>query len=1351
MLGNYYHIAEYEGADGRQYRIMAAQENGLGPYRVIDVDGRKTVARDLGTLDDARSAIPGAGKPYAPGIAAERAALQSPGMAPGPPPKVVAHDANGNPLEYRVRDWSVVVSNRTDYETFLQVRGKDGEAVGYAEIQPSRYEGDDRWYISMMEMDKDHRNGMASYALLKAAEAELGGPILPDGKLLTGTWETLPDGSKKFWPGGWENWAGRLPWVKQWYRQLPGDSAYYSPRAILYDYGIAKLDLEEKIKNGASKAAVERSRKIVQGYEEVIASLDPESIKPENLREMFALRGETPSPGALKEEARADVMKILDRVLPTYVKREVANEIKSRVGANVIGSYDPIERLVKVALNSPNPRQIAWHEVVHALRTLGKNGASLFTEAEWNAMLRYADSVGTRKHFNFDQDYIDYYARQGASPQEIKTLIDEEVVAKTMDEFAKGLRVGGPVQYLFDRAILMFRSLKTALGMSKWNTPEKAFDSVFRRIRTGEIGQRAPKYDDTGLQFPMSSAPEMAAMDAGAKDVGAVYSFLDDSSLRAVTDEDVPLSAGFWRFDRAGVAGQDRNALVRLIGTNLLNDTVGKSDHSLNPFSVDLDQARIFNNYVGEYNRARKPAFDAWAEDLKLSYKDAWDRTDEFYEEVGLYVGNRRPDAEFHPAVKQLGDTVKKIQAEILKDMQNPMRREGWEQSRPLQGAERAQENLNYLWRKFDYDKVHSFVQAFGQPALTALVKAAIKKAQRDINEETLDKLAKGYSMGIYRRAMGYDDEWMTALAESDFVKFRQLLKDEASLTPDEIDDVIGRLGIEKPDGGSMSNLKKRTILDESADIEVDLRNGMADKKKVYFHDLLDNNIDRVFTHYARRVSGRLALGRMYIKAPRFGDNLVEGITNDAEWAQLMKVVKDYGTHQGVDPAITDKAIERLNFAYDRIKGVPQKEEMENYARWYRNIRSLNASRLMGQVGVAQLGESGTVVGTLGVSATMQHVPAMRRMVDEAGNSRLMAPLYDELEHIGIGVERLHGWGFHNLDQIGDVPFEVRRWDRGQAIDRTVKTMEKITYEASGMTVIQQQQERWAAASIAQKFANMAAKPTLSQSDLRRAAQLGLDDAMLQRIFKEMRQHVDVTDGILFGNKVQRLNLNNWTDLEARAAFENGMFRLVRKVIQTPDVGNTALWMSDPLWKTILQFRNFTFTAWANQFLYNVHMRDFNAFSSMLWSTAWAATVRGMQVQLLASTRSDGELWKEKQLDPWELGKAGFSRAGWSSIIPMIVDTSVVFAGQPGQFNARTTGQPSDIMFGSPVTSLVDSAMNGIRGTANSILTGRALSQAEARQLAGILPFSNLLPMTMGLSHLIQDMPERAPKKLPQF
>jgi hypothetical protein len=78
-------------------------------------------------------------------------------------------------------------------------------------------------------------------------------------------------------------------------------------------------------------------------------------------------------------------------------------------------------------------------------------------------------------------------------------------------------------------------------------------------------------------------------------------------------------------------------------------------------------------------------------------------------------------------------------------------------------------------------------------------------------------------------------------------------------------------------------------------------------------------------------------------------------------------------------------------------------------------------------------------------------------------------------------------------------------------------------------------------------------------------------------------------------------------------------------------------------------------------------------------------------------------------------------------------------------FNARSSAQPSSLIGGSPASTFIDSASKGLGGLADSFVKGRSMSQSEARSLAGLLPFSTMMPMANGLSYMIQDLPARSP------
>lgn len=833
--------------------------------------------------------------------------------------------------------------------------------------------------------------------------------------------------------------------------------------------------------------------------------------------------------------------------------------------------------------------------------------------------------------------------------------------------------------------------------------------------------------------------------------------FLKDPTWAGIAEEDAAKTFwGKWRYSQAGRLGSSVNAAARLIGNHLLNDTVGKVGHKLNQLSADLFYRQYTEKMMTRMAKVFRPAYDEWADSQGWSPAKRLTNRQEFSDQVDLYIRDRHRGVtnDYHPAVAKAGNQIAALMGETLERLKNPLMDKGLV-GRSVHGAEWVPEDVHYMWRQFSKAKVLancSDKDGFGQEGVIKMIAGAIKSAQPEISDKLLQKLAKGYLMSLHSRAAGIGDEWASALSRKDRGLFERVLRDTsgANMSDAEIEEVLKRMKLFQPEGAN-GNLKRRVLLDETY-VERGLPHATKGTSDLAFRDLLNTDVESLFNHYTRRAAGRIALGNVRITLEN-GKVLVDGITKDSEIDGILENIRKYGADRG-QYTETEDAVTRLRFAFDRILGHPNPEQQSNFAQWARLMRQYMSMRLMGQVGISQFGETGSAIGVMGWKSALQRMPGYRRILDAAGDIRNSNPIYEELENIGIGGNNIHGFTFHahsdDLEalstELGARPLVDRLMDWGRA-------GENLTYKLSGMNAIQAAQELWTASIMASKFAQIGAKvragQALSKTEARRMSQLGLSEKQLGKIWGQLSEHSDVTNGAFFDKKINRLNLNNWTDLSARADFEAALFRATRKIIQTSDEGSAAMFMSNPIWQTIFQFRNYAMTAWDNQLIHNIHMGDPAALSMFTTSVAWSATVRAAQVQLLAAGRSDAESYKEKHLSAWELGKAGFQRSGWSSNLPMVFDSGLALMGQPGQFNARTTGQASQAILGSPVMSAMDSAAKGLGGVFDSLTRGRSLSQAEAREAFGLLPWNKLPGLSNGFAYLVRDMPEKAPKAKP--
>lgn len=835
------------------------------------------------------------------------------------------------------------------------------------------------------------------------------------------------------------------------------------------------------------------------------------------------------------------------------------------------------------------------------------------------------------------------------------------------------------------------------------------------------------------------------------------------------------------RLDRSGRGGRTENEAAKLTFNSVFNDAVGKEGHVNTPFSLDQAKDKLFLSVRVPYYQARIAQFPEYAKAMGYNRLQRITRNGEFNRHVGLYLhseGTILPDVP--PAAQEAIIKTAEGLKQSYKMAIDRMREAG------IPEALQTPDNEWFMPRKFNQREIQRIVSdpEYGLDAVIGAVRAGIKQRHDELgiemSDRLLDRLSRGYTNNVVRRAYGLGDEWTIAINNGDRIRLRTLLKEDIDgITDAEVDELMSHLwSLRDKSKSSFGSLNQRVLLDATA---ADPRTGLK------YHQILDLDADRVFVTYANQASGYTALANFKIRAPVVprmrtvlekapnGDTVVKqvqdgfegghvifnGIRTPADEQRLYDLIKQWGadhrTRTGEDISHwTNSDIQLLKYAFDRIKGVPDPREGDAYAQFLRDTRNYMFTRLMWQSGLAQSLETGIVIGSLGMKAAFSQVPGFRRIIDAAGNSRLQQPIFDELERIGIGTLRMPGMAFHHQEQIGDdlpiAPTSPRLRDR---VSSALQYGTQVTNEYSGMGWITQMLERWAAAGVVQRIADVAdrlqAGKKLRKGDLRRLAQLDLTEADLEEIFDQLQKHASKENRTFFKGRITQLHWDKWDNQAAAMKLQNAVFRYSRKLVQTGDIGNTAHFMSDPTWKTFLQFRNFTFTAWQNHTLYNLHMKDVRALITLVWAFGWAAAVRGAQVKAIAALRPDREEYEKRHLTTDALVRAAFQRTGTVSIVPAILDTIALFTGQGAVFDARHTGQPTDAFGGSPPVSFVKGLSDGIGGGIDSLVRQRPISQAEVRALIGSFPMATFIPFMAATSHLVKDLPARAPRREPLF
>ena len=822
--------------------------------------------------------------------------------------------------------------------------------------------------------------------------------------------------------------------------------------------------------------------------------------------------------------------------------------------------------------------------------------------------------------------------------------------------------------------------------------------------------------------------------------------FLNDKAWIATQDADAPRTvdsvagAKVGRFDVVGQLKTTKDANTRLVGGALGEDGVANADGRVNTFSASEEMELFHRKDVAQLNQMWAPAASEWAKDngYRLGRLSGGA---EFNDLVTSYIRNTDPTLEWHPAVKRLGDHIAKMNREKLLDAQNPLRREGLV-GRPVKGFEETPTNANYMMRVYDAHKINQLLDeavshGVGQRGLEAWFKGAMRSAQTWMDDEILDKIAEGTVKRLRNKANGIDEAMNLMHSGFDIEHLKDILRD-VDVPEERIDKLLGTVRLNAETGADV-RAKHRLLLDETFTLR-GYRTFDGNTRDLALSDFTVTDAKLLSDMYFRHMNGRIALARVRVKNPTTGEMLINGITSDNEWETVRNKLVQSMADSKMTPGEIEKSKANLNFLYDRTLGRPDPAQQGQWADWLRRVRKFNFLRQGGSFGFAQLPEMAMIPAQLGIKAALQHMPAFKRIIQSDGRTILNDGLAAELEAaFGVGTDRLRGMQFFKSDEFG-----FHETGKLGKLDNALDFGQMAVAEASGMTTINTMLQRTTAKVIAQKFADMALDPT--KVNLKRMASIGLSDGMLKRITKEVNTHFTKEDGLLFSGKVTRMNLDKWSDLEARAAFENALFRWSRRIIQENDLGNMHRWSSGPLWQMLFQFRTFSINAWNKQFMLNMHMRDMTSFHVMNFSLIAGAAAYAARMQLQAAGRSDRDAFLEKRLSPGKLAAGAFQNTGWSSLLPMGIDTASYLTGGNPVFDARNSGNASDVIFGSPTVGLMDDVAKAAKGVVQPIKDGRQRSQFESRAIARVAPLQNWMPASALLSTMISSQPECPPR-----
>jgi hypothetical protein len=780
------------------------------------------------------------------------------------------------------------------------------------------------------------------------------------------------------------------------------------------------------------------------------------------------------------------------------------------------------------------------------------------------------------------------------------------------------------------------------------------------------------------------------------------------------------------RWDIGGLMARSNNPFTRFFQRKTLVDAAGDGGKTVDEIKAEEVGRKFQQAAETMFRRGSQKALNDWKVETGNNGWFAFRKEREFYEEVTKVIrsGGVATNANVGKAAKAFQEAVAFL-AEEAKRLE-------------VKGFAKLDLKPNYVPRVFAWQRVTEVSEAVGDKNLRRLIFKSLQMEGGHMPRKVAAKIARQYVRSIRTRAAGVSLNLDRVFANQDIEDVAHILKTEMGFDQGTVDDVVALVAREpKGDAGNIARGKARLKLDESVSIRVTDKNGVD--RMLSLSDMLENDASALLSRYSHQVGGAIGLARA-------------GFKSIADIDKYITAAERYGADVlKLSPKELKRDREMMEFARDALLGRSlENDPTSAMSKFSRVMRDYNFMRVMGQVGIAQIADVGQILAHGSFQAFRQHMPEMFSMlkrIKETG--KLEDELGEELEaFIGAGTDVLRGQTFNRLEGFDDVGAEVGvttskvgtlAHDFGQ---KGRQVMTKMSLMGPINVVLQ----RTAMKMLAQKMLNGALKKGARWSTARMRS-MGLDETMARRVHDQMKKFATTEKGTVV-DKLKRINLEKWDDLDARDAFTMSMWRQTRRAVQENDIGTLHMsFAKSPVMKMMVQFRSFMLTAYSKQLLHNIQFADQGMYTMFALGAMIGTMTYVGQTHMNAVGRTDRKKYLARMLTTRKIIENGFARTAYSSIIPAIAASAgqVIVGEDMAPFTyGRTSGLASGGLTQNPTIDFLDRAGKFVGAVSQSGLrSDRQFTQNDGRNALGLLLFHNTYGIRNLNNLLVSPLPEK--------
>lgn len=770
---------------------------------------------------------------------------------------------------------------------------------------------------------------------------------------------------------------------------------------------------------------------------------------------------------------------------------------------------------------------------------------------------------------------------------------------------------------------------------------------------------------------------------------------------------------------------------VRELAGKLFGTTKGYKDKSIKVEESAWDlKLKLQNGWRTKVNKAGYAGFNKFKTDGGYKFHETFKAKEDFQRDMYRLLHGRVTEADVHPGVVEAVKEWRATMRDVVDNINNPAKGTGGQKRGLTQRVTKDENgndvlsdpldyNDNYIPRVIDMQKWHQMANEFGKDFMYDFFAQSFRRARPELTADRADQLGRWYVQAVEKAKLNQNEDLLdAALAGQDMQWLAQSMRD-AKIPEETIKDLINQLNPASKGATNNSNLKFRSMLDETLEITG------PDGRTISFEDFFDTNVMNLGDRYFSRMAGSISLANKL--------DIYDGAGEANEIARVLE--RELGSE--IDDGLKKRMEKDLKFGFDRIMNRPM-EDMTKFSKSAEMFRNYNVATKMSMAVLNQIQEMAQILGTMGLKATLAAVPELRKFMRDAKSGKLDNDFLNQIEELidGAGNDLINRiqWAPNNdwVRTFGDST--VNQWlDKA---DTASRFMADGVLKVTGMTGLMSQQKRIHAIAFINHFhaAAMGKKKLAFSEDRLNWMGIGGEDS--GKILGSLKKYTKQKSN----GRVDTVDFAKWQeeDPDSFSKFMTAFQREARRTVQENDLASMVPFMGTTLGQTFFQFMNFVVQAWNKQMMFAANYRDIETVQTMLWGTMLSAMTYTFRTYQQAQGRSEEEKQKflEENLALDKVVLRSVGRIAQASLIPSFIDT---LSPVPLFSGMRTTTEKTDLL-ANPTTDLISTAMATVKRVGKAAAGEEAMTEADYRAALKMLPMSNAIGISSVLNNIAADL-----------